>query len=296
MNLLIKKGIQTMKKRKKKVILLSITCLLCICLGVGNQYHSKIKNDSFDVVVAVVDTGVDITCDVLKKITMLPGWDYYNNDDTVYDNYLYDYHGTYLCTTIAKLAPGISILPLKIMEASYGNIEDAIEAIRYAVDKGVHIVNCSWSFEAYNQELYKIIAENPDVLFVCAAGNDYHNIDNIPIYPCAYNLPNMINVLANDEEGKVYLNSGYGKNTVHIGASGVDIEVILPENKVALISGTPIATAIISSKAAIIKSNNMELSPEEIKERIIQEAVRNENLDTMCLSSRTIDINSFEKE
>lgn len=243
-----------------------------------------------DVIVAVVDSGVDKSCDIFQETKLLPGWDYYNNDATTYDQYIHDYHGTYVCSTIAKVAPEITLLPIKFMESTSGSVEDAIKSIKFAIEQGADIINCSWNFYDYNQELYDVIKDNPEVLFVCAAGNYNANLDNVDIYPCSYNLDNIISVLAIDNTGEIYSTSGYGKNTVHVAAPGVSIKVILPENDETYVDGTSVATAFVSATAGLVLSTNPSLTATEIKDIIIESVQPMETVKDLCISGGTVNV------
>ena len=250
----------------------------------------RINQGSSEIIIAVVDTGIDTSCEILENNEILSGWDFYNNDSSVYDSYLYDYHGTYVCTTIAKIAPNISILPVKFMESTSGSVDDAVKAIQYAIAQGADIINCSWNFYEYDEDLYNIIYNNPDTLFICAAGNYSANLDDISIYPCSYQLDNMINVLAIDNTGHVFRTSGYGKNTVHIAAPGASIKVIFPENNITYIDGTSVAAAFVSATAGLILSEDETLSPIEIKKILLSSSTPIEGLESKCVSSGLLNV------
>ena len=62
------------------------------------------------------------------------------------------------------------------------------------------------------QAEYDEIASMPDVLFVAAAGNDYHsNNDKHPVYPGSYDLPNVLAVLATDASDQLAYFSNIGR-------------------------------------------------------------------------------------
>lgn len=253
-----------------------------------------------DVLVAVVDTGVYISDEGLSKAINTQkskSWDFYYNDNTIYDAYIQDYHGTYIANAIAGydskkkiygVAPNISLLPVKFLRGTTGNSSDAVEAIKYACDMGAQIVNCSWNFNSYNEELYRVIASYPEVLFVNAAGNSNINLDKQDIFPASYDLDNIISVLAVDNCGKVYTSSGRGMN-VDIAAPGVNIMAKFPEGDVTYVSGTSIASAYVSGVAALMRSIDNSLTPKEIISTMINTAKKNDGLEGMCLSSGIID-------
>lgn len=274
-------------------------------LSSKKTYLSKGKT-----LVAVVDTGIDImTNNLIEQIERnredpengidddnngftddYLGWNFYDNNNTIYENDLYDYHGTYIATTITKVNPEARIIPVKFLKSTMGSSNDAVEAIRYAITRGARIINCSWNFREYNNVLYELIRDNPDILFVCSTGNKNSNIDKDLLYPCSYSLENIINVLAIDKRGEVYEASGYGKLTVDLGAPGVDVKVTLPGNEEALIDGTSVAGAYVSGAASLILNKYPDLSPKEVKKRILDNATRNEKLKDLCKSGGFLNI------
>jgi subtilisin family serine protease len=250
----------------------------------------EISQGNPSVIVAVIDSGVDTSCDILHNSILDDGFDFYNDDASVYDDYLYDYHGTYIATTIALVAPNVMILPVKFMESSVGAIEDAVEATRYAINHGATIINMSWNFEEYNDELYELIKDNPNVLFVNAAGNRNINFETEMLYPCSYGLENIITVMAIDNNGSIYDASGYGANHVDIAAPGVDIRVIFPEDDETIVSGTSVAAAFVSAAAALIISENNKLTSVEVKNIIISSAMKLDKLNNLCRAEGYLDI------
>ncbi|MSY32807.1 MAG: S8 family serine peptidase, partial [Actinobacteria bacterium] len=131
------------------------------------------------VVVGVIDTGIDIghsdlvgaawtnpgeiqnngiDDDANGYIDDLHGWDFLNNDASVYDALTCsggedeDFHGTHVAGTIAAqrnnmgvvgVAPGVRVMPLKALGCSGGDTGTVIDALNYAKDEGVKIVNMS---------------------------------------------------------------------------------------------------------------------------------------------------------
>lgn len=254
----------------------------------------KIAKGNNEVIVAVVDTGIDKNCFKLKE-NIKKGWDFYNNDSTIYDEYIYDYHGTYVSGIIAKVAPNTKILPVKFMESTSGSVDDAVKAIEFAIDNGARIINCSWNYYDYSDKLYNIISSHPQVLFVCSAGNFNANLEKVSIYPCSYDLNNIINVMAIDNKGQIHSTSGYGKETIDIAAPGENVKVIFPENNETLISGTSVATAFVSAAAALLIAENENLTPNDIIEIINESAQPIESLKDKCVSEGTLDVYSALK-
>ncbi len=262
------------------------------------------------VTVAVADTGIDYNCEILQGRILFNdndplngcdddkngynddfyGWNFYDFNNSIFEDSLYDYHGTYIATTIAKIDPNVKILPVKFLKSTIGSSEDAVSALKYAILRGAKIINCSWNFNERDEELLTLIKEHSDILFICAAGNSNINVDAEPLYPCSYALDNMINVMAIDNTGKPYKASGYGKKTVDIAAPGVDVKVIIPGNEETLISGTSVATAYVTGASSLLLSKNGSLTPKEIKSILISCATKTNELESFCAAGGFLNI------
>ncbi len=212
-----------------------------------------------DVVVAVIDTGLDYNHeDIVGNVWSNPdeipnngidddnngfidddkGWDFVNNDNDPFDD---NRHGTHVSGTIAAVGnngigvAGVNwtarIMPLKFLDANgAGTTADAISAIQYATRMGARISNNSWGGGAFSQALYDAIqaAGAAGQLFVAAAGNDGVNTDVTPSYPASYNLDNIISVAATDDNDLLATFSNFGAVSVDLGAPGVDILSTVP--------------------------------------------------------------------
>jgi subtilisin family serine protease len=170
------------------------------------------------------------------------GWDFWDNDATPED---YNNHGTHIAGTIAALGnngaaiTGVNwqakIMALRI-GGVVGTVDEAAEAIIYAVDNGAHIINASWGGSDFSQTEYDAIeyADDHGVLLVAAAGNGGDDLigddnDETPEYPASYDLPNIISVAATDQDDALAEFSNYGTTSVHIAAPGVNIYSTVPE-------------------------------------------------------------------
>lgn len=244
-----------------------------------NHFHKKTKEIADDGIDNDGNGFVDDNC----------GWDFYNNDNTVYDNYLYDYHGTYIANMIKKVTPTVKILPCKFLQGVTGDAGDGVKAIKYAIDNGAKIINCSWSFENEETELYDLIKNNPEVLFVCVAGNSNINLDESKLYPASYSLNNVISVMSICNNGCVYEYSGYGLS-VDIASPGKDIYVTVPEEDKTFVDGTSISTAYVTAAAAMLQSYDPEIKPLEIKQLIISTSQKLKALENKCRAKGCIDI------
>lgn len=253
-----------------------------------------ITRGSEDVVVAVLDTGIDITHPALAGsiwvnadeqsngsdsdgngyIDDINGWDFVNNDSSVFDKAEIDEHGTHMAGIIAAngqngvygVAPNVKIMPLKVMENDSGYTSDIIEAIGYAEANGAKIVNCSFAGLDYNPALEDAISKS-DMLFVTAAGNFATSTDNLVAFPACYDCKNIISVGASDNTGSIAALSSYG-DLVNVYAPGTGIYSTLPDEQYDFKDGTSCSAAYVSGIAALLYSEYPELTAEQAKEAI----------------------------
>ncbi len=262
-------------------------------------------------VVAVIDQGVDINHPDLKNniwtnsgetagngvdddrndyVDDVNGWDFYRNDSSVYDSGDGDKHGTHVAGTIAAEGNnslgvvGVNwkakIMPLKFLGPDGGYTSDAVEALNYAVNKGVKISNNSWGGGGPSQALLDAInrADTAGHLFVAAAGNKGVNNDTTPHYPSSYNSANIVSVAATDYNDALASFSNYGSTSVDLAAPGVGILSTLPGNTYGSYNGTSMATPHVSGVAALLKSKSSSLDDTQLKAQILQSVEKKSNL------------------
>lgn len=264
-----------------------------------------VTTGSDDVVVAVIDTGVDISHPDLRNnlwtnadetrngrdddgngyIDDVNGWDFYNNNASVYNSEDGDEHGTHVAGTIAAegnngigvtgVAWNVKIMPLKFLGPNGGYTSDAVRAIDYALDKGAKVSNNSWGGAGASRTLKDAItrAEAAGHLFVAAAGNAGQDNDVNPSYPASYDNPNIVSVAATNNRDELASFSNYGAQTVDVGAPGVGIFSTLPNNSYGSYNGTSMAAPYVSGIAALLLSNNNDLRYPELKDRILRSTV-----------------------
>ena len=224
-----------------------------------------ITTGSKNVVVAVLDTGIDSTHpDFLapdNSSNIVQGYNFITKStDTTDDNG----HGTHVSgiigavgnnsVGIAGLMWGVQIMPLKFLGSDgTGSTSDEILAIDFAVSHGAKIINASFAGAGFDRSEYDAIAQanSAGVLLMAAAGNGSGqfcsnlpgtNIDSSPCYPASFSspndpnlvannlaaLPNIISVASTDQDDNLASSSNFGPNSVQVAAPGINILSTVP--------------------------------------------------------------------
>ena len=204
-------------------------------------------------------------------------------------------HGTHVAGIIAAernnglgangVANNVEIMSIRAVPNGDEYDKDIALGIRYAVDNGAKIINCSFgkSFSPNADWVYDAIkyAASKDVLIVHAAGNDGVDLDD----PKNPNFPNdqinngpeitdnVITVGALDPEygsEMVASYSNYGKVNVDVFAPGTDIYSTIPQNKYEFMPGTSMASPAVAGVAALVRSQYPSLSASQVKKVILE--------------------------
>jgi subtilisin family serine protease len=234
-------------------------------------------NPEAEVVIGVIDTGVDITHpDLAANIWRNPaeiagngrdddgnghvddvhGFDFAQNSPAVTDS---GDHGTHVAGTIAAVGGngigvvGIDsharILPLKVSTDGQTMRSSAIiAAMNYCValkQRGVNIVavNGSYGGSSFSTtERNAILAlRDAGIIFVAAAGNDGSNNDTSPLYPASYASSNIIAVASLNQNNSLSSFSNFGATSVHLAAPGSNIYSTVPVAGVAATSALAVS-------------------------------------------------------
>ncbi|MBI5375383.1 MAG: S8 family serine peptidase [Candidatus Schekmanbacteria bacterium] len=236
---------------------------------IGAEKAWDITTGRPDVIVAVIDTGVELTHPDLKA-NLIAGYDFANDDKDPSDD---NGHGTAVAGIIGAVGnnkegvSGVSwnssLMPLKVISASgEGTYSDTAEAIIYAADNKARVINLSLGGYGYSQLLNDAVdyAYSSNCVLIAAAGNE--GTDE-PLYPAAY--PNVIGVAATDQSDKAWSLSNHG-DYIKLSAPGVDIFSTNEEQSYGSFNGTSLSSAIVSGTAALTLSKNINLSNVQVAE------------------------------
>jgi thermitase len=251
-----------------------------------------------DILVAVIDTGVDYNHESLKA-NMVPGYNFKdkNNDPMDKTGSQNPGHGTHCAGSvggtgdvdngISGLAPGIAIMPLRFLgENGSGDLNDAIKAIDHAIANNVDVISASWGAGVPRSQAQPLLdaikrADDKGIIFVAAAANDGANNDRVEMYPANSGFPNTITVAASGPSDAKPSWSNYGRARVHVSAPGEDIMSTLPKNKYGNLSGTSMATPLVSGLVALVKSQDPSLTGAQVR-ALIQLTGEKVNIETAC--------------
>ncbi|MNK07412.1 Thermophilic serine proteinase precursor [compost metagenome] len=292
----------------------------------------SVTKGSRDIVVAVIDTGIDIRHEDLANnlwknpgetgldsfgkdksingrdddgngfIDDVYGWNFVSHNNKLDDNHG---HGTHIAGIIGAeagngkgiigIAPEVSLMILKYYDPKVpgtDNLKNTVAAIKYAVDKGAHIINYSGGGTEFSKEEHDAIAEanKKGILFVAAAGNERSNSDQHHYYPADYKLKNIISVTAIDPSTEVLSSSNYGVETVDIAAPGQNILSCLPGNSYGYMTGTSQATAFVTGAAALVMTHKQSFSAAETKKYILSTGDAQSQLASKTRTSRQLNL------
>ncbi len=263
----------------------------------------QVSSGSPDVVVAVIDAGIDYTVPELRGrmwvnpgeipdngrdddgngyVDDIHGWDFRDNDPDSLTGTPINWHGTFVAGLVAAafdrhtglggVAPGIKIMDIRFLDSKglfytsdWGKL---VRAIDYAVANGARIINLSLYMAvkpppAVREAIRRAVDHG--VLVVAAAGNSGGQVRYLASWP------EVLAVGAVDREGRPapFSNRGSG---VFLAAPGVEVHSFGPKGIPLTGSGTSFAAPHVSGAAALLLSLRPDLSPEEIRELLARGA------------------------
>ncbi|MBM3274510.1 MAG: S8 family serine peptidase [Candidatus Sericytochromatia bacterium] len=236
-----------------------------------------------DLVVAVVDTGIDYTHpDLSNKVVLGPNytftkkwWQIGKKDPGPIDD---NSHGTHCAGIIGSLAnnnvgiagvaPGVKVMAVKVLDANGGGTDFAVmKGIAYAITHGAKIVNLSLGSagaSSVEREFYEA-ATDAGALIVAASGNEAAGVG----FPAAY--PGVLSVGAIDS-GKNLASFSNHDTSLGLVAPGVGIMSTILGKQYAKFSGTSMATPYVSGVAALVWSKHPELTADQVRDKLLSTA------------------------
>ncbi|MDR2596752.1 MAG: S8 family serine peptidase [Treponema sp.] len=234
---------------------------------IGVDYYTEqlvqyklIKNE---VIVAVLDTGIDFNHPFLKNRISNIKWNFVTNTNNPND---VDGHGTHVSGIIVDSTPSnVKIMPLKVLGEGGGSTGNICNAIRYAADSGADVINMSLGgpLGSVKRDMFFEQAINYalslNVIVVVAAGNENEDVMNF----CPAYYSKLITVAATDANDKKADFSNFG-NAIDIAAPGVSIRSSFPGGDFVELQGTSMAAPFVAASAALLRITNNSLSQEDV--------------------------------
>ena len=284
----------------------------------------NITTGSSSVRVGVLDTGIDGSHpDLTNKINKALSCDFSTGNRVMTPNPTdIKGHGTHVAGIIGAqgnnsigisgVCWNVELVSLKVIsDTSESYSSYVLDAIDYASENNIQVLNASVSWgsikgnmPSYDVSLFSAI-QNYSGIFVCSSGNRGSDCDLNPLYPCNYNLPNLITVGSSNSNDIKNDSSGYGQTSVDIFAPGNSILSCYPTNLCNSscssahesigyhrASGTSMATPYVAGVAALLLSKYPNMTAAQIKATILANADSINSLRNLCTSGGRL--NAYE--
>ncbi len=254
--------------------------------GVKELWNKPIINPKRPVI-AIIDTGVDLTHPDLKDNLWtniaeaegeegydndgngfkgdVHGWDFINNTPNVKD---FNSHGTHVAGIAAASNNGIGIvganpraliMPVSVMQSDgTGDVATIIKGIEYAVQNGATVLNLSLGTYAYSLALRQSLERAyQNTIIVAAAGNDGYPVDGSsarPFFPAAFSFVLGVQAINHSGELAAFSNMDLNGNTYSSVSTLQDPDGFNYELRV---PGTDILSTIPGGKYKVLQGTSM---------------------------------------
>lgn len=258
-----------------------------------NAYEAwKITKGNEDIVIAVVDDGIDIKHNLLKN-KIIKSYNVFTQSTTVSVG---EGHGTHVAGLAAAdseldkgvsgIAPLCKIMPIQVFDGENTSTTAWVNGIMYAIHNGADVINTSITtvFKSdiphdvqeelirnkfkIKENMWKWIlntAKKYNSILVFSAGNN-SVLTNLPP---EHRTGCSLNVTAIGKDFKAAEFTNYGDGSV-IAAPGVDIYSTFPVNSYNYCDGTSMAAPIVAGAVALMKSVKKDLTVEQISNILIK--------------------------
>jgi thermitase len=231
----------------------------------------SITTGSSNVVIAILDTGVDATHEDLAS-KLVPGWNFYNNNSNTSD---VGGHGTAVAGTaaaasnngvgVASVCWDCKIMPIRVSDGVTGATYSALASgLNWAADHGARVANMSY-----------IVSESATVTssakyFQSKGGVVTASAGNYGTFSSASDNPYILTVSATEYNDVLsgYSNTG---NNIDLAAPGTVFSTI-KGGTYESVAGTSFSAPVVAGVAALVLSVNPSLSPNQVQDILKQSA------------------------
>jgi len=246
---------------------------------IGVDHAWLVTQGDPSVIVAVVDTGVDMTHPDLQGV-FVPGYNAVSDLAETDGGLVSDVfgHGTRVAGIIAAsgnnaigvcgVAWELSVMPIRATNSSNGmaHVSDLNAGSRWAVEHGARVINVSYN--GVNNHTIQTTGEyvrSMGGLLIWAAGNGSFHLEG-------FDHEDVLVVSATDAFNQFGSFANYGE-LVDLVAPGTPIRTTLNGGGYTYVSGTSYATPIVSGVAALMWSASPSLLPIEVEHALCATAI-----------------------
>ena len=236
----------------------------------------KLTTGTSETIVAVLDTGVDLTHPDLEG-SFVPGYDFVNRDEDPTDDHG---HGTMVAGVIAARSNNriggagacsrCSVMPVKVIAANgTGNAADVAAGISWAADHGARVINLSFVLSGPDEGVAQAIeyARGHGAVVIAAAGNAGSADVTFPA-----GLPGVVSVTGTDGADARYAWASFG-GWVRLAAPGCN-QTTAPAAGYGDFCGTSSSAAFVSGLAGLARSFATGASADAVAAALAANAVR----------------------
>ena len=231
-----------------------------------------ITTGSSNVIIAILDSGVDSTHPDLVPV-LVPGWNFFDNNSDTSD---VTGHGTAVAgqagaasdngTGVASIVWGGRIMPIRVSDTNgYGSLSAMASGLTYAADHGARVANISFrasgSFTVSNAAAY---FQSKGGVVTISAGNE-------GALDVSADNPFVLTVSATDANDVLASFSNTGNN-IDVAAPGVNIITTARGGGYGSGTGTSASAPIVAGVAALAIAANPSLTGVQVQEIIKQSA------------------------
>ncbi len=234
------------------------------------SYVEYYKKDAPEIIVAVLDTGIDLDHTFFEGRIVDSGINLIKKKGTTDDD---NGHGTLVAGVIVdSTEENVKVSPYKVLNKyRVGAYSIVCAGIDRAVENNVDVINLSLcgygdgeKYSKYEESIQNAV--NNDIPVIVAAGNEHDDAVNM----CPASNNDVITVAASDKNNVPAGFSNYG-SCVDIAAPGVGIKSCAVGGEYIIDNGTSLSAPFVSAAAAFLKTFDKNFKPAAI-ERIIKES------------------------
>ncbi len=272
-----------------------------------------IKND---VIIAVVDTGIDynhpdLNANMFRNSDGTYGADFIQNDNNPMDD---NGHGTH-CAGLAGavmnngvggsgvMGSRVKLLAIKSLDANgSGRTSQLVNGINYAIEKRANVISMSFGQNGASSVLQTVVqnAVRSGATVVMAAGNDGRQLTSSNfVSPASYgaSIQGAIAVGSITNSFARSSFSNYSTTYVELGSPGSSIYGTYPGNRYASLSGTSMATPVAGGAAALIigylQARGVTPTPALVEQLLFAGSVKDSRLTSTFLNGNRLNLNTL---